>query len=182
MPRSPARSRRRCQSHSRALPPHPSGQCRRWAANACRPPTKATECRRNTGRERMSQSPLAIYQAHLDKGELAYQWSPEAGRAVFYPAPSVPLFRQHCARMAGRLGARHGLCDDRHLSAPGRRLQYRADRLRRRLPADGPGRGHRSDGGQDRHAGEVPRASGRAATSRPIRSSCRSRVRRERAG
>ena len=33
----------------------------------------------------MDQSPLAIYQAHLDKGELTYQWSPEAGRAVFYP-------------------------------------------------------------------------------------------------
>ena len=30
----------------------------------------------------MSQSPLAIYQSHLDKGELAYQWSPEAGRAL----------------------------------------------------------------------------------------------------
>ena len=33
----------------------------------------------------MDESPLAIYQAHLDRGELAYQWSPEAGRAVFYP-------------------------------------------------------------------------------------------------
>ena len=37
-----------------------------------------------------SQSPLAIYQAHLDRGELAYQWSPEAGRAVFYPRLVCP--------------------------------------------------------------------------------------------
>jgi uncharacterized protein len=36
------------------------------------------------------RSPLAIYQSHLDKGELAYQWSPEAGRAVFYPRLVCP--------------------------------------------------------------------------------------------
>ena len=36
------------------------------------------------------KSPLAIYQSHLDKGELAYQWSPEAGRAVFYPRLVCP--------------------------------------------------------------------------------------------
>jgi len=38
----------------------------------------------------LSQSPLAIYQAHLDKGELAYQWSPSAGKAVFYPRLLCP--------------------------------------------------------------------------------------------
>jgi uncharacterized protein len=38
----------------------------------------------------MDQSPLAIYQSHLDKGELAYQWSPAAGRAVFYPRLVCP--------------------------------------------------------------------------------------------
>ena len=37
-----------------------------------------------------AQSPLAIYQAHLDRGELAYQWSPKAGRAVFYPRLLCP--------------------------------------------------------------------------------------------
>ena len=36
------------------------------------------------------QSPLAIYQSYLDKGELAYQWSPAAGRAVFYPRVVCP--------------------------------------------------------------------------------------------
>ena len=37
-----------------------------------------------------AQSPLAIYQSYLDKGQLAYQWSPEAGRAVFYPRLVCP--------------------------------------------------------------------------------------------
>ncbi len=40
--------------------------------------------------DRIAQSPLAIYQQHLDKGELAYQWSPEANRAVFYPRVICP--------------------------------------------------------------------------------------------
>jgi uncharacterized OB-fold protein len=38
----------------------------------------------------VEQSPLAIYQAHLDRGELAYQWSPAARRAVFYPRLVCP--------------------------------------------------------------------------------------------
>jgi uncharacterized OB-fold protein len=33
----------------------------------------------------MAESPLAVYQSHLDKGELAYQWDKAANRAVFYP-------------------------------------------------------------------------------------------------
>jgi uncharacterized OB-fold protein len=41
--------------------------------------------------ERIAESPLAVYQAYLDKGELAYQWSPEAGRAVFYPRVLCPF-------------------------------------------------------------------------------------------
>lgn len=40
--------------------------------------------------DRISQSPLAIYQAHLDRGELAYQWSPQANRAVFFPRLICP--------------------------------------------------------------------------------------------
>jgi uncharacterized OB-fold protein len=40
--------------------------------------------------EQASQSPLAIYEAYLDKGELAYQWSLEANRAVFYPRVLCP--------------------------------------------------------------------------------------------
>jgi uncharacterized OB-fold protein len=41
--------------------------------------------------DRTKESPLAVYQAHLDKGELAYQWSPEANRAVFYPRVICPF-------------------------------------------------------------------------------------------
>jgi len=41
--------------------------------------------------EQVTGSPLAIYQAHLERGELAYQWSPEANRAVFYPRVICPF-------------------------------------------------------------------------------------------
>jgi uncharacterized protein len=40
---------------------------------------------------RINESPLAIYQAYLEKGELAYQWSPEANKAVFYPRVICPF-------------------------------------------------------------------------------------------
>ncbi len=40
--------------------------------------------------ERISQSPIAIYQQHLDNGKLAYQWSPEANQPVFYPRLICP--------------------------------------------------------------------------------------------
>jgi uncharacterized OB-fold protein len=39
----------------------------------------------------MEQSPLAIYQQHLERGELAYQYSPEAGRVVFFPRVICPF-------------------------------------------------------------------------------------------
>ena len=41
--------------------------------------------------ERMAESPLAVYQAHLEKGELVYQWSPQAQKAVFYPRVICPF-------------------------------------------------------------------------------------------
>ena len=41
--------------------------------------------------ERMTESPLAVYQSALERGELAYQWSPEANRAVFYPRVICPF-------------------------------------------------------------------------------------------
>ena len=41
--------------------------------------------------DRISQSPLAVYQAYLDRGELAYQWSLEANRAVFFPRVICPF-------------------------------------------------------------------------------------------
>lgn len=36
------------------------------------------------------KSPLAIYQEHLDRGELAYQVSMSDGRAVFFPRVIAP--------------------------------------------------------------------------------------------
>jgi uncharacterized protein len=41
--------------------------------------------------ERMAESPLATYQGHLEEGELAYQWSPAAGKALFYPRVLCPF-------------------------------------------------------------------------------------------
>jgi len=38
-----------------------------------------------------TQSPLNTYLAHLEKGELAYQFSPEAGKPVFYPRVLCPF-------------------------------------------------------------------------------------------
>jgi uncharacterized OB-fold protein len=41
--------------------------------------------------ERIERSPLTIYQQHLDRSELAYQWSPDANRVVFYPRVVCPF-------------------------------------------------------------------------------------------
>src|SRR5436853_5857179 len=39
----------------------------------------------------LQDSPLKTYLDHLSRGELAYQWSPKAGRAVFYPRVICPF-------------------------------------------------------------------------------------------
>jgi uncharacterized OB-fold protein len=36
-------------------------------------------------------SPLKIYVEHLERGELAYQFSPAAGKSVFYPRVLCPF-------------------------------------------------------------------------------------------
>jgi uncharacterized OB-fold protein len=41
--------------------------------------------------ERVAASPLATYQAHLERGELAYQWSLDAQKPVFYPRVICPF-------------------------------------------------------------------------------------------
>jgi uncharacterized protein len=38
-----------------------------------------------------TQSPLKTYLDHLERGELAYQFSPTANRAVFYPRVLCPF-------------------------------------------------------------------------------------------
>ena len=54
-------------------------------------------------------SPYATYLSHLEKGELAYQFSPAANRAVFFPRVLCPYHGQRQARMARQQGPRHGL-------------------------------------------------------------------------
>jgi hypothetical protein len=39
----------------------------------------------------LGHSPLGIYIEHLKRGELAYQFSPEAGKPVFYPRVICPF-------------------------------------------------------------------------------------------
>ncbi|MBX9844864.1 MAG: OB-fold domain-containing protein [Xanthobacteraceae bacterium] len=39
----------------------------------------------------IQKSPLTTYLDHLSRGELAYQFSPAAGRAVFYPRVTCPF-------------------------------------------------------------------------------------------
>ena len=83
----------------------------------------------------MEQSPLAVYQSHLDKGELAYQWSPEAGRAVFYPRLVCPY--SGSTELEWRIASGLGTVYATTVTHPqqGDALQHRADRLRRGLPA-----------------------------------------------
>ena len=53
--------------------------------------------------ERITQSPLAVYQSYLEKGELAYQWSLGAQKAVFYPRVICP--HSGSARLEWRVSA-----------------------------------------------------------------------------
>lgn len=41
--------------------------------------------------ETVTESPMAAYQRRLNQGVLAYQYSPQAGRAVFYPRLVCPF-------------------------------------------------------------------------------------------
>ena len=122
------------------------------------------------GRKRMPNdptSPLATYLSHLEKGELAYQFSPAANRAVFFPRVLCPFTGSDKLEWRVSKGLGTVLRDDRRASGRRRAVQRRADRLRRRLPPDEPRRGHRARRREDRHAGELPRASpGRRGTTR----------------
>ncbi|ANN78139.1 Zn-ribbon domain-containing OB-fold protein [Bordetella flabilis] len=43
-----------------------------------------------------AQSPYAVYLAHLRAGRLAYQYSPVAGKPVFFPRVLCPYSGQDC--------------------------------------------------------------------------------------
>ena len=64
----------------------------------------------------MEASPLAVYQSYLDKGELAYQWSPAAKRAVFYPRLVCPYSGSTDLewRIASGLGRWNSECSSRN--------------------------------------------------------------------
>ena len=93
----------------------------------------------------IEKSPNTIYVEHLEKGELAYQFSPAAGKAVFYPRLICPFTGSD--KLEWRVSKGLGTVYATTVMHPARRraLQRRADRLRRGLPADEPGRGHRPD-------------------------------------
>jgi uncharacterized protein len=56
--------------------------------------------------DRLEHSPLATYREHLDRGELAYQFSPSANAAVFYPRVIAP--RTGAADLEWRISAGFG--------------------------------------------------------------------------
>ena len=56
--------------------------------------------------QRAAESPTARYLAHLAAGELAYQWSPAAQRAVFYPRLLCPFTGS--ANLEWRIASGHG--------------------------------------------------------------------------
>lgn len=53
--------------------------------------------------DRLERSPLATYLEHLGRGELAYQFSPSANAAVFYPRVIAP--RTGAADLEWRISA-----------------------------------------------------------------------------
>jgi uncharacterized OB-fold protein len=52
------------------------------------------------------RSPLSIYLEHLERGDLAYQFSPDAGRAVFFPRLLCPFTGS--ARLEWRVSSGRG--------------------------------------------------------------------------
>jgi uncharacterized protein len=52
------------------------------------------------------RSPLSVYLEHLERGDLAYQFSPEAGRAVFFPRLLCPFTGS--ARLEWRVSSGRG--------------------------------------------------------------------------
>src|SRR5260370_16122949 len=55
------------------------------------------------------QSPLRVYLDHLERGELAYQFSLAAGRPVFFPRVLCPFTGSDQLEWRGRAGVGAGL-------------------------------------------------------------------------
>jgi hypothetical protein len=78
--------------------------------------------------------PLKTYLKHLARGELAYQFSPEAGRAVFYPRMLCPFTGSDRLEYAcwRRIPLRDGAqCDRAYVATGGLHTFVRTQRRRR---------------------------------------------------
>ena len=102
----------------------------------------------------------AIYLEHLEKGELAYQFSPEANAAVFYPRVICPFTGSD--KLEWRVSKGIGTVHATTVVYPQKGEPYNVAlididegfRMMSRVEDIAPLRC------ADRHAGEVPRASG----------------------
>ncbi len=124
----------------------------------------------------IEKSPNTIYVEHLKKGELAYQFSPGAGKAVFYPRLVCPFTGSD--KLEWRVSKGLGTVYATTVVHPGegKPLQRGADRLRRGLPADEPGRGHRPRQGARSASACASACTRRAARTIHIPCSCRRRA------
>src|SRR5258708_28046033 len=91
----------------------------------------------------MPPSPIAIYQTHLDRGELAYQWSPQAGRAVFYPRLVCPYSGSTVLEWRGASGLRTRLGPNATPPPPGETLHLAPTHCRESAPLVRRGPGNR---------------------------------------
>ena len=103
-------------------------------------------------------SPYATYLSHLEKGELAYQFSPAANRAVFFPRVLCPYSGSD--KLEWRVSKGRGTVYATTIVHPAEGAPFNVALIdcRGGLPADEPRRGRRARRREDRHAGEIPRA------------------------
>ena len=113
-------------------------------------------------------SPYATYLSHLEKGELAYQFSPAANRAVFFPRVLCPYTGSD--KLEWRVSKGRGTVYATTIVHPAEGAPFNVAlidveegfRLMSRVEDVAP------DAGEDRHAGEIPRAqAGRRERSDP---------------
>ena len=129
-------------------------------------------------------SPHATYVAHLEKGELAYQFSPEAGTRGVLSAARVPVHR-HRRKLEWRIGKGLGTVHATTVVHPVEGKPFNVAlidcdegfRLMSRVEDIAP------DAGADRPARALPRASARRRRASRCRCSCRpaTRLLRQRA-
>ncbi|MFN3143857.1 MAG: Zn-ribbon domain-containing OB-fold protein [Paracoccaceae bacterium] len=70
----------------------------------------------------IEQSPRAVWEAHARDGRLAYQWSPDAGRAVWQPRVVCPF--GGAAQLEWRVSAGRGVIHAITLTHPAKGEPY----------------------------------------------------------